>query len=276
MKDIDEYFSTGEFARICGVSKHTLLHYDEIDLLKPVFRDKENNYRYYSIDSFEKFFTIKSLQSTGLTLENIRDYISQRNPDKFVQLLDQQVHAIEKQIGELRLVKSVLEEKIEFTSQDIRLNSVRLENLPETPAIITFQEKELSFPSKAFTREIMRHILSCKKLGLDGVFSTGTCYRKEKILSNKYYLSNAFFTRLPREFSHMATNTIPAGSYATIYNRGSVSPGDETYQHLKDYIYRNNLSFAGDFLEDSVLDESSVEGYENYIFKISVAVKKSN
>ena len=30
-----QYLTTGEFARLCGVSKHTLFHYDELGVFSP-------------------------------------------------------------------------------------------------------------------------------------------------------------------------------------------------------------------------------------------------
>ncbi|WP_262802790.1 MerR family DNA-binding transcriptional regulator [Clostridioides difficile] len=51
---IKKLYKTSEFAELCGVKKHTLYHYDEIELLKPSITH-ENGYRYYTIDQFEKF-----------------------------------------------------------------------------------------------------------------------------------------------------------------------------------------------------------------------------
>ena len=34
-KKIENHFTTGEFAKLCGVKKQTLFHYDEIGLLIP-------------------------------------------------------------------------------------------------------------------------------------------------------------------------------------------------------------------------------------------------
>ncbi len=39
-------FTTGEFSKLCGVKKQTLFHYDQIDILKPEYRN-EKGYRYY-------------------------------------------------------------------------------------------------------------------------------------------------------------------------------------------------------------------------------------
>lgn len=35
-----QYLTTGEFARLCGVSKHTLFHYDELGVFSPAVRRK--------------------------------------------------------------------------------------------------------------------------------------------------------------------------------------------------------------------------------------------
>ena len=36
--------TTGEFAKICNVKKHTLFHYDDIGLLKPDYYDENEMY----------------------------------------------------------------------------------------------------------------------------------------------------------------------------------------------------------------------------------------
>ncbi|WP_418657894.1 MerR family DNA-binding transcriptional regulator, partial [Clostridioides difficile] len=38
----------GEFAKLCGISKQTLIFYDKIGIFPPEYKDK-NNYRYYSV-----------------------------------------------------------------------------------------------------------------------------------------------------------------------------------------------------------------------------------
>ena len=45
--DRNLYMTTGEFAALMGVSKHTLFHYDDIGLFSPEYV-AENGYRMYS------------------------------------------------------------------------------------------------------------------------------------------------------------------------------------------------------------------------------------
>ena len=43
----EKLLTCGTFAKICGIEKHVLFHYDEIDLFKPIYVN-EKGYRYYS------------------------------------------------------------------------------------------------------------------------------------------------------------------------------------------------------------------------------------
>ncbi|HBY3460150.1 TPA: MerR family DNA-binding transcriptional regulator, partial [Clostridioides difficile] len=35
-----QYFTTGEFAKLCGISKQTLIFYDKIGIFSPEYKDK--------------------------------------------------------------------------------------------------------------------------------------------------------------------------------------------------------------------------------------------
>lgn len=66
------YFTTGEFARILGVKKHTLFHYDQIGLLSPALKE-ENGYRYYFVWQMDVFEVIKALQKLGMPWRKSRN-----------------------------------------------------------------------------------------------------------------------------------------------------------------------------------------------------------
>ena len=57
-----------------GVTRRIILHYEERGLIEPDKRDDATNNRYYTIDTFTKLRSIRSLQNLGLTLDEIRDY----------------------------------------------------------------------------------------------------------------------------------------------------------------------------------------------------------
>ena len=90
----DNYFSTGEFAKLCNVNKKTLFHYDEIGLFKPEIV-KENGYRYYSIYRLEIFDMIYTLRDLGVPLKEIKSFMDKRNPNSVVELFEYKTNEIE-------------------------------------------------------------------------------------------------------------------------------------------------------------------------------------
>ena len=74
MKRDDKLFSIGEITKALGVTRRIILHYEERGLIEPDKRDDATNNRYYTIDTFTKLRSIRSLQNLGLTLDEIRDY----------------------------------------------------------------------------------------------------------------------------------------------------------------------------------------------------------
>ncbi|MEL0969119.1 MerR family transcriptional regulator [Clostridioides difficile] len=66
-----QYFTTGEFAKLCGISKQTLIFYDKIGIFSPEYKDK-NNYRYYSVYQYDTLDILQSLREIGMSLEEIK------------------------------------------------------------------------------------------------------------------------------------------------------------------------------------------------------------
>lgn len=70
----EELFQIGEIAKILGVSRKTLLVFEDMGLLTPAVKDEESGYRYYSADNMTQVRSIRSLQALGLSLKEISDY----------------------------------------------------------------------------------------------------------------------------------------------------------------------------------------------------------
>lgn len=67
--------SIGEFSKICHVTTRTLRHYDDIDLIKPVKINEENNYRFYEVNQVRTMLLINRLKSYSFSLDEIREII---------------------------------------------------------------------------------------------------------------------------------------------------------------------------------------------------------
>lgn len=73
-KHDDHLFKMGEITKILGVTRKTILVYENMGLLTPAVRDEHSGYRYYTADNMTQIRSIRSLQALGLTLTEIAEY----------------------------------------------------------------------------------------------------------------------------------------------------------------------------------------------------------
>lgn len=75
MKKYDEsLFRIGEVTKILGITRKTLLVYEDMGLLTPAVKDKDSGFRYYTADNITQIRSIRSLQSLGLSLKEVAEY----------------------------------------------------------------------------------------------------------------------------------------------------------------------------------------------------------
>lgn len=94
--------TTQEFADLCGVSKHTLFHYDALGIFCPAVRGG-NGYRYYSPAQLEVFQVIAGLKELDMPLSEIKAYLDRRSPRELVTLLTEKAQELRGKIDALSL-----------------------------------------------------------------------------------------------------------------------------------------------------------------------------
>ena len=100
-------YSTGEFAKLCGVKKQTLFHYDDIGLLKPAHVN-EKGYRGYSYSQYEDFLMISCLKEAGMSLKEIASYLALSDSGAREEVLDACIESLDAKIERLERVRGVL------------------------------------------------------------------------------------------------------------------------------------------------------------------------
>lgn len=74
--DDDELMTIGRFARISGLSIHTLRHYDDVGLLAPAQVDEATGYRRYRRGQVQSARVIQALRWIDLPVEDVRRLLS--------------------------------------------------------------------------------------------------------------------------------------------------------------------------------------------------------
>jgi MerR family Zn(II)-responsive transcriptional regulator of zntA len=116
----------GELARLAGVSRDTLRHYERKGLLKP--RRSSNRYREYSPEALERVLLIRGALSVGFSLDELATILNQRDRGKAPcsevrALATVKLGQIEEFIAELHSVRDNLRTVLEDWDQ--RLSATR-------------------------------------------------------------------------------------------------------------------------------------------------------
>lgn len=108
-KKDDSLFKIGEITKILGITRKTLLVYEDMGLLTPSVKDEKSGYRYYTADNMTQIRSIRSLQALGLSLSEIKEYYyDTKNIDHHLQHLMELRAALDRNIHllQVRAVKS--------------------------------------------------------------------------------------------------------------------------------------------------------------------------
>ena len=266
------YFTTGEFAKLVGVTKHTLFHYDKIGIFSPEIKEK-NDYRYYSFFQVEAFYVISALKELDMPLKDIKAYLDRRSPYELISLLENEEKIIDKKISELLKMKSVISGKVKLTKEvfNIDTNKISIERCEEELLVLT--ECTSITNEKSLALAVANHVKYCEENKVFSPHSMGEMLSIEDIENGIYDKYDYFYTRVYEENKKIKQYKKEAGLYLIAYHDRGFYTINEAYNRILKFAEENNLKLEGYFYEDILLDELSVSSYDEYLIKISIEVK---
>ncbi|WP_122643499.1 MerR family transcriptional regulator [Luxibacter massiliensis] len=264
------YMSTGEFAKIAGVTKHTLFHYDDIGLFSPEIK-LENGYRFYSIRQLEVFDVIWTLKELDMPLAEIKKYLAGRNPQAFVTFLEEEEKIIRDKIHHLKKNRQWLHDKRTLikTAMNKSPEEIEISKVPEQYYIAASAP---SLDDRVFAIHIGRLVHYCTELGIKSPYSIGYLQHYKNITQGIYDNYHTFYMLFDTPPKKADYKIKPAGTYLFAYHKGHFHFLSHAYQRLMEYARMHSLSLDKNFYEDDLLDELTVEGYDNYLTRIAVRI----
>ncbi|MFK5954135.1 MAG: MerR family transcriptional regulator [Desulfobacterium sp.] len=259
-------FLTGEMAKLHGISRQTLLYYDKIGLLKPKEIDEINNYRYYTLDQFETLDVILSLKSLGMTLKEIKHYLSKASlRDRMEQLKNQdllireKIEQLERTGRRLTSFLTALKHGMEITPFEIGIKSLKKRYILIEPVQPPFEWYDLE--------------MAIKKLI--------ACSRQEEMVMSGYMVyadidgdGQEIFRNVALEMDHDGPDCIAEGEYGYLYHQGPYEELGRSRLLLLEYIERSKYQVSGEIIEKVLLDTFAVSSEAEYLVEIQVPVQK--
>ena len=274
----DPCIKTGDFARLCGTNKRTLIHYDEIGLFKPAYTD-DRGYRYYSESQFDVFFTINCLSKLGMPLKEIGTFLNHRNPQALKKLLLEQREEVLKEEERIRKTRQVIETKLALVSLQEKLESNQAGSSTEhifqeyTPEEYMILSDPLNTNDhEAIIHTLCSHIGYCNKNNLNAGHPYGAMLDVSELRQGHLDTYAYFFTKVIDRPEDFPFHIKPAGTYAVAYLKGDYYDSEETYRKLFQWIDENGFRTGQYSYKEAIIDELAADSSEEYLTKISVQI----
>lgn len=114
--------------KISNVTTKTLRYYDEIGLIKPVYVNDENGYRYYSATQLETVLLIGKLKWYGFSLDEIAEVLKNPEDNTFI-------------LSQIREKEAVLRETAQHYQMLLSLLEKDISNLERGKNIMAYLEQ---------------------------------------------------------------------------------------------------------------------------------------
>ena len=250
-------FKIGEVIKIMGITRKTLLVYEDMGLLKPAIKDEESGYRYYSADNMTQIRSIRSLQALGLTLKEVEEYYyNTDNIDTYLErlmvlraTLDRNIQMLQVRSakrGDLTVRKTTLPRQVCFCRR------YTCENIGE--AAIVLRDTYIAAARTGKMSMIAR------------MFTMRMTHADKLDLMCCIPVDNSFDGPERMEFAET-----PA---LCIYYRGPYEGTATAIRALTEYIKENNIETAGPFRSVYLEGPPNRGGNsEDYITQVAVPIK---
>lgn len=273
---MEDYFSIGELSSYQNISKQTLIFYDKIGLFRPAYVDPGNGYRYYSASQLDELDTILILKKCGLSLQAIKELLEHYTTENSLRVLTQQVQVLDRQMEELRMVRSRLAQRcVQLERAGLHReggDQPRVERLPAQLLLIRpveppFTLREISIATKQCFAQAFQEQLPI-------YFQSGVTVPLERIRAGRYTEASAAF--LPIEGTDRAENLLqlPEGLGASIYHRGDYPSIGRSYRRLLEFCQAEKLEIRSDSYEFCINDYITTGDESEYLTKIVFYVER--
>lgn len=209
------YFTISEFAKLRNIDINSLRYYEKLGLLKPAFVDKNNGYRYYSLEQVPVLNKIILCIQLGIPLKEMVKFMDEDGNLRSQQLLEEGRIIAEKRIREMQNNLNYIEyslKNIEENKDYLERTDVYERYLGERKIMITECYTDFLEP-KNFLSEIAKIYKYAQKKGMFPIMPAGQIIKIDEDGQMRFCF---FLEILNCEISEEKVLTIPEGIYSCL------------------------------------------------------------
>jgi DNA-binding transcriptional MerR regulator len=264
-----ELLPISAFARLTGISRPTLIYYDEIGLFKPTKRG-DNGYRYYSPQQIITVNLINVLTDLQIPLNTIAKLVQERTPESVLALLSEQEKFLEQKIRWLRDSRRIIKTLSQLITRSMQVDeqAVVLKNVPQHRLILGPENDWSDTPD--FYEPFLKFCDYARKRGYNLCYPTGGMFESFGSWEMAPNRPNRFFFYNPN--GRQKTET---GEYLLAYTRGFYGETNDLPQRIARYAAQQKLRFEGPVYNTYLQDEISISDPGSYLLEVTARVAGS-
>ena len=271
---MNNLFSIGEVSKIKEITIKALRYYHKMGILIPRYIDKENGYRYYSLDQFIYIDIIKGCRTLGISISELQEIFKSYDTEKLLKFLKLKKEEAERNIIKMdEIIKSIddLNKSVEYSknlldNKEICIKYFDKRYIVVSPCMEYGDLKEVIYYSN------LQKIIHENKLKTS--INMGIIYNGN---SSKNLKAKYVFNELEESNNKVEVNEnikmLPKGKYLTLaYNKENE---EERLNQLHNYIEEHSLKVKS-FIEIELLNDFfNVDSYncEIQIFIVEAILK---
>lgn len=267
-----QFYSIGEFAKLSNTTRDTLLHYDNIGILKPAHVG-ENGYRYYVMLQVYQVHWIRYMQKLGIKLSDIQEHMKiEQDGNSFISLLESAARDAEEELKQQRMLLRVIRNTINTLKDEPITNA----NVP----YFDYMQEEYLITSKIDTFQDPLHLGRLQEL-MDYVSDTylwdevyiGSIVTQDR-LEKGDISTNYWYTRVHMPVHDDRMMVKPAGTYAVLLYDGTPYELVAAHERLIEFAQKNGYKIAGNAYEEDLGGHWPFDGENKCMNKIMIQVER--
>lgn len=267
----DKLFTIGQFAKLHGINKKTLMWYDEVGLLKPAVI-KDNGYRYYTYQQSSLLEAILLLRELNISITEIKGFLLNRSADSLEKLMADKIREVDDTIMHLRAIRAVMSAKKQDMSAIRNLNLSEFSIVEKTEA--HYLATVATTADTPFEKEIELVVEEVKKHQLRRLHdaSYGSIMPVESLYREDFGDYSALYIELPFPTQQKGLHIQPKGKYLRAFYQGDWAGLAKRYREILAYAKEQGLKFYG-FAYEKGINELVIDTLQDYITQIEIPIQ---
>lgn len=264
-------FPIGEIAKLFHLSVGTLRHYEKLGLLQPEYVDPDSGYRYYSTQQFESLNTIRYLRALDTPLEQIADFLKNRDVDHIQELLRQQKAAVAQKRRELEIIERKIDNRLRQIEDAVssELDTIRFVSYPARR--ITWIRNPMSIRSYLDLEVPIRQLEGQQKDAMVFLGKIGVGISQEHLAAGEYQKYDMVFMLLdPEDEFEGNVEEVPAETCVALRFCGSHTDAPAHYRKLATFMAEHHLQIAGFSKEITMIDYGITNDMDKFVTEIQI------